>query len=217
MPTKIDWCDETWSPITGCRHTCGYCYARRLAKRLKAMGQEKYRHEFEPTFHPQELDRPGRWKIHRRVFVCSMADMLGSWVPEEWIHRVLESVLTHSQHTYLFLTKNPLRYQDFAWPKNAWIGATVTGQDSCNRLLPLVARASAPVRFLSVEPMLGSVNLPDDPGINWIIIGQQTGPGRLQAMPQWVEGLTRQAHNLGIPVFHKDNLGALATDKDFPA
>lgn len=222
--TKIEWTDATWNPVTGCKHGCKYCYARTMARRLKGMGQHKYRNEFEPTFHPEELSRPDGWKKPRRIFTCSMADLFGDWVPNQWIRDVIEVVRSNKRHTFQFLTKNPERYRHFGdgalgWLRNAWLGATVTDQASLRRALMYFWEADATVRYLSVEPMLGPVALPYDHGVQWVIIGRLTGPARIRTPfdPQWVLDLTEQAREMGIPVFHKDNLGELATLKEFPS
>ena len=130
--TKIEWCDATWNPVTGCLHGCEYCYARRIAERFKPKGtvvgecvqglelkkpiesengkREPYPFGFAPTFHRYRLDEPQHWKKPRTIFVCSMADLFGEWAPDEWIETVMEAAMQATQHRYLFLTKNPARY-----------------------------------------------------------------------------------------------------------
>ena len=190
--TKIDWCDATWNPVTGCLHGCEYCYARRIAKRfcsnehgkdeagiaypcgalgyrnipegdcrfcseldgLEFVGQgirwnhgrAAYPYGFMPTFHPHRLDVPKRWKKPRTIFVCSMADLFGEWVPDEWIQRVFDACRKVPQHCYLFLTKNPGRYCDLErkglLPEedNFWFGASYDhsnwpGHDGTHKIL----------------------------------------------------------------------------------
>ena len=122
--TKIDWADSTWNPVTGCLHGCEYCYAKRIARRFgdKAaegvtirnqyikLKDEPYPYGFDPTFHRYRLDRPKIWTKARNIFVCSMADLFGEWVPDEWINTVFAACLEAPQHNYLFLTKNPGQY-----------------------------------------------------------------------------------------------------------
>lgn len=211
MPTKIPFCDEVFNPVTGCEHTCQWCFARTFARRLQKMPQSahKYRYGFKPTFHPEELSRPSRWKKPRRIFVCSMGDLFGPRIENGDIERVIEIALDHPRHIFQFLTKQPHRLSDFnPWPPNAWVGTSVTDQSMLNYALPHLAAVDAPVRFLSVEPMLGPVGLLYGFVPEWTIIGRLTGPHakRYQFDPAWVHALTEQAHRLGSAVFQKDNL-----------
>jgi len=206
--TKIEWTDYTWNPVTGCLHGCPYCYARRIAARFGKTLEER---EYKPTFHPDRLDEPLAVKKPSKIFVCSMADLLGGWVPDSWIRDVIMATRFASQHTFQFLTKNPRRYDRFRWPPNVWLGATVVNQAA----MPLVPFCNDyHIRFLSVEPMLGPVRLEWFP--SWIIIGAQTGPGSKPPERQWVEDLTEQARAYGIPVFHKPNLGPGFNLREFP-
>jgi protein gp37 len=247
--TKIEWCDYTWNPVTGCwgpggtgrtPKRCWYCYAEKMVWRFYRHHIEKVDpvlspavNPFEPWFHSERLDQPSKIKKPSRIFVCSMGDLFGDWVPEEWIKAVLNRTqrADYSHHTYIFLTKNPRRYAAFGpWPSNCWLGVTVTDQADVDERVPLLLQAQARVRFVSVEPMLGPLrflwkDLSDlrprnrslvlfapkttiTGGVDWIIIGALTGPGSKahQPRPEWVQALIDQARAAGVPVFLKDNL-----------
>lgn len=248
--TKIEWCDATWNPVTGCQHGCEYCYARRIARRFggasethnnetchecqwvtEADGGEHildtpvfdydrghkapFPFEFDPTFHIYRLLEPQRTQKPQTIFVCSMGDLFGPWVPDEWIQSVFDVCLTAQQHTYLFLTKNPGRYVALAQAgrlpleSNFWYGSTVTGPED-----PFFYHKDAQT-FLSMEPMLEEFNPADYSGSfdwqMWIILGAMTGPGSKDHQPkkEWVETVVREARKIGLPVFMKDSLRAV--------
>lgn len=242
--TKIEWCDMTWNPVTGCLHGCEYCYARRISERFgtlytgpqpeaegltfapddserfyeldepvrNAAGRiEPYPANFYPTLHRYRMDEPAKKTRTRTVFVCSMADLFGAWVPYEWIAEVFAACRKAPQHRYLFLTKNPARYLELAsaglLPENDnfWYGSTATRPDvpfwwSCHYNT-----------FVSIEPMLEEFPSTGDDAIKkvgWVILGAMTGPGSKDHQPkqEWVESLTKDAHAAGVPVFMKDSL-----------
>lgn len=233
--TKIEWCDSTWNPVTGCLHSCEYCYARKIATRFgKGRGEgiyhflgepmsnpnlgldnriDPYPFGFDPTFHRYRLDEPQRWKKPRTIFVCSMADLFGGWVPDEWIEQVFEACAKAPQHRYLFLTKNPKRYiklnEAGKLPKspNMWFGSTITNADT------EYFYSNTHNVFLSIEPLLsefpknGLVHK-NDCGINWIIIGAETGNRKDKVVPEkeWIDIICESADEIGIPVFMKDSL-----------
>lgn len=243
--TKIEWCDATWNPVTGCRHGCEYCYARKIAKRfsydretldaplglqdawirrgsahglhaleepvrLKGSGKVcPYPFGFAPTFHEYKLGEPRKWKKPRNIFVCSMADLFGEWVPDEWIDAVLRACDAAPWHRYFFLTKNPKRYiGNVPLSENKWYGTTVTGVEDAHRFNQLPAAAN---RFVSAEPLMGDFAETHDvmfTQIGWIIIGAETGNRKGKMMPkrEWVEKITGKADENGIPVFMKDSL-----------
>jgi len=205
--SRIEWTDFTWNPVTGCRHNCPYCYARKMSRRF---GQTWRELEFEPTFHPKRIDEPLRRKKPAKIFVCSMADLFGRWVPTKWIDSVLETVRAAPWHTYQFLTKAPggLIWHDF--PAHAWVGVTVTRQAHLEPALRALDAVSAPsVKFLSFEPFLERINLPYLLPINWAIVGGLTGaPWDVEAMAPEVSRLVEALDAAGVPVFQKPNLGA---------
>lgn len=218
---NIQWAAWSWNPVTGCRHGCPYCYARDIANRF-------YPEKFEPTYRPERLAAPlntpqigPRWQGdqgYNGVFVCSMADLFGEWVPQDWIDAILTVVKDSPQWNFIFLTKNPARLATIEWPDNAWVGATV---DTLSRVKPTqeaFANVRAPVRFVSVEPMREPVLFTDYSLFDWIIIGGQSQssvePAR-QPEYWWVHELTDQAHLAGCKVFWKPNL--TVTPQEYPA
>lgn len=204
--TAIEWCEYTWNPVLGCEHGCPYCYARPIAEKIYG--------SFRPRFLPERLKEPARKKKPSRIFVTSMGDLFGDWVPAEWIQAVKMAALG-SHHTFQFLTKNPKRLKDFnPWPENCWVGTTVTNQADMNSRLPELLQAEARIRFSSHEPLLGPIEVekvgyprvPIKTAPFWAIIGAQTGPGAVKPDPAWVQGLIDQYRAAGVPIFLKDNL-----------
>ncbi len=226
--TKIEWCDSTWNPVTGCLHDCEYCYARKMAVRFgredldrseesqnglhciyNRVERNPYPYLFEPTFHAYRLDEPQKWKNPRTIFVCSMADLFGEWVPDEWIEQVFAACEKAPQHKYLFLTKNPQRYIELAdngkLPnnENMWYGTSVT-----NFNVSYFHSFSTYNTFLSVEPLLTPLNLTIFEDIKWIIIGAETGNRKDKVIPQknWIADICEAADITRIPIFMKDSL-----------
>lgn len=243
--TKIEWCDASWNPVTGCLHTCPYCYARRMVKRFEAMpgqtdgtlieldapakgihgGVSPYPYGFTPTLHRYRLDVPKKWTKPRTIFVCSMADLFGDWVPDRWISDVFSACSDAPQHRYLFLTKNPQRYLDLAerglLPEgdNFWFGTTTSKADD------LFFFASIRNSFVSVEPMLEDVAKDhrfDGYGIRWVILGAETGNRKGKVVPEksWIENCVTMCQETGVPVFMKDSLlpvvGEAGMLREFP-
>lgn len=234
--TKIDWCDSTWNPVTGCLHGCEYCYARKIAERfgyhltdqnvhdLKTPVRKKdaivpYPYDFEPTFHRYKLDEPQKWKKPRTIFVCSMADLFGDWVPDEWIEQVFKACEAAPQHRYLFLTKNPKRYVDL-YAKNIlpigkgyWYGTTVTSPEQ-----PFFYSHSLddnPHTFVSIEPIMGSFGKIKNP-LDWVIVGAETGNRKGKVVPQkeWIDEITAECRRWRVPIFMKESLREIM-GKDF--
>lgn len=238
--TKIEWCDSTWNPVTGCFHGCDYCYARGIAERFKPFdlphltekgiyerlneldtpiitackdGKDRicaYPYGFEPTLHRYRLEEYEK-KKGRTIFVCSMADLFGSWVPDSWIEEVFAACEKAPQHRYLFLTKNPQRYCDLAnsgkLPKhdNYWYGTTVTNKDQS------VFGGSAYYNtFISAEPLKERLDCWtwSFGGAKWVIIGAETGNRKGKVVPQqeWVDNICKIADIAHIAVFMKDSL-----------
>jgi protein gp37 len=204
---------ESWNPVTGCTPVslaCEHCYAARMAKRLKAMGQPKYQNGFDVTLHPQELETPYRWRKPRTVFVCSMSDLFHGAVPSEFIAEVFDVMDRFRAHLFIVLTKRAKRMASWrfrgGWPPNIWAGVTVEEPDYLFRLDHL-RRVPASVRFVSLEPLLGEwpvVALPFY-GIHWVIAGAETGPHRRpmdERSAMWIVSNTI-AHD--IPFFFKRN------------
>lgn len=204
---SIDWAEWSWNPVTGCSHGCKYCYARGIANRF-------YEQKFKPSFYPECLAMPRITKVPasarsniaaRNVFVCSMADLFGAWVPQDWIEAVLDQVRRNPRWNFLFLTKNPNRLTEITWPDNAWVGATL---DSQARVAPTEAafrNVKAKVKWLSCEPLLGELKLTALDLFNWLVVGPQTNPDR-QPEWRWVESVIAQARNAGCSVYVKSKL-----------
>jgi protein gp37 len=179
--SAIEWTDATWNPVTGCTKVspgCKHCYAERLALRLRAMGNPRYRHGFAVTLHPDQLALPLRWRRPRRIFVNSMSDLFHEAVPEDFIRQVFEVMKTADRHVFQVLTKRSRRLATLApglsWPPNVWQGVSVENARYIWRVRDLQT-VPAVVRFLSVEPLLGPI--PDLPltGIDWAIVGVRAG------------------------------------------
>lgn len=255
--TRIDWCDASWNPVTGCLHGCEYCYARRIARRFcsndhgkdscgvaypckgdcqfcseldgyEFVGQktrwnhspnEPYPFGFWPTFHPHRLDIPKHWKKPRTIFVCSMADLFGEWVPVDWIINVLNACREAPWHRYLFLTKNPRRYDDLeekdvitGADANFWLGSTTTVITR-----DLLHFNSGMHTFQSCEPMLAPWPPAGEPNPEsmkenrlpeWVIFGAETGNRKDKVIPQkeWVDNAVRMCRNMKAKVFMKESL-----------
>lgn len=264
--TKIDWCDSSWNPVTGCEHGCPYCYARGIAERfgtnwlpdenpgtykcvldgmethaiIELDGMQARMREdgkivpapyplgFAPTLHRYRLDEPLRWTKPRNIFVCSMADLFGAWVPDEWIEAVINACLAAPQHRYLFLTKNPARYMHLIAngiiPENQpnfWFGSTSTIPEMeffwCDEVNT----------FVSIEPILAPFEDLTDEGVdpasktNWIIVGAETGNRKNKVVPQksWIDEIVSAAKKAGTPVFMKESLREIMGDdfkQEFP-
>lgn len=206
------WALRSWNPVTGCLHNCTYCYARDIANRF-------YKQKFEPTFHPSRLKAPHNtpfptkkaeeWMGHKNVFVCSMADLFGRWVPKEWIEAVLAEVRKAPQWNFLFLTKFPIRMAEFEFPDNAWVGTTVDCQARVANAEKAFRKIKAGIKWLSIEPMLERLRFTDLDAFQWIVLG---GASKSTQTPEWhpprawVNEIERQAAELGIPVYERDNL-----------
>ena len=276
--TKIDWCDATWNPVTGCLHGCEYCYARKIAERFGGASETHnnecchecqwitegtgeihdldepiydfdngrnapYPFDFDPTFHRYKLDEPQRWKKPRTIFVCSMADLFGDWVPDEWIKAVFDACEKAPWHRYIFLTKNPSRLMLMAAAKdveegekyrpedmekikghtplpkhdNWWFGSTLDNKDA--RRFQWWGYHS----FVSIEPLTEfmDVGLGSFGSDEWVIIGAETGNRKDKVVPkrEWVDNIVEAASITGMKVFMKESLRDLMGDdfrQEFP-
>lgn len=241
--TRIDWADMTWNPVTGCLHGCEYCYARKIANRFGnkyfpygeqineleepldgEKGIDVYPFGFLPTLHKYRLDEPAKIKKPQTIFVCSMADLFGEWVPDEWTKQVFDACEKAPQHLYLFLTKNPKGLCSLAnkhiLPKqdNFWYGTTITTQKD----VWYPGRFSDNV-FLSIEPLMEHLyaGIGSFGRAKWIIVGAETGNRKNKIVPQkeWVDNIVETAKLTSASVFMKESLHALMGDdfkQEFP-
>ena len=214
----IEWTETTWNPTTGCDRTspgCDNCYALALAKRLKAMGQPKYRNDGDPrtsgpgfalTLHPDTLDTPYSWRTPRLVFLNSMSDLFHPDVPLDFIRQVFEVMAATSQHTYQILTKRSRRLLNLSaeldWPENVWMGVSVETERYAFRIDHL-RQVGAKVRFVSAEPLLGPLPDVDLTNIDWLIAGGESGPGARPMDEEWVRDLRDQCGIAGVAFFFK--------------
>lgn len=277
--TKIDWCDATWNPVTGCLHGCKYCYAERIANRfcgslqrtfssnsfevngewlhvvntpakkcIEGNGSGKlipapYPFVFDPTFYEYKLKEPQTWKRPKTIFVCSMADLFGDWVPNEWIKRVFDACEKAPWHRYIFLTKNPKRLMMMAAAKdvedgmkyreedmekikehiplpmhdNWWFGSTIDNRKA--RRFQKYGYNS----FVSIEPLTEymDVGLGSFGTNEWVIIGAETGSRKDKVIPErkWVENIVEAARITRMKVFMKESIRELMGDdfiQEFP-
>lgn len=264
IKTKIDWCDSTWSPVTGCLHGCEYCYARRIAQRFGGVlpeenpgtvhitpclepivGRYFRRYEldsmqarrqkdgkivpayypfcFAPTFHKYRLGEILLWQKPRNIFVGSMCDLFGNWVPDEWITEVFNACRAAPQHRYLFLTKNPHRYLKLAFDgllpvdSNFWYGTSITGSKDG---YPFIYKSYDRYTFVSLEPLLEDVSADlEYESTDWIIIGAETGNRKGKVIPEkeWITRIADESPD--VPIFMKESLrGIMGTEfrQEFP-
>lgn len=237
--SKIDWCDASWNPVTGCLHGCPYCYAKRIAQRFcgkvdtgtsllhvvkgpiyKNDGTiNPYPYAFEPTIYVQRLNIPQEWKKPRNIFVCSMADLFGNWVPDAWILRVIHACQQAPQHRYLFLTKNPERYETLyargiigEEDRNFWFGTTLAEFGNGE-----IYSSEKVNTFISCEPMLapwpdGKPDLTQKKYFpQWVILGAETGSRKEKVVPEraWVEHAVEICRAFDAKVFMKESLREL--------
>jgi protein gp37 len=207
--SSIEWTESTWNPVTGCTKLspgCAHCYAERMAKRLRAMGQARYRNGFRLTVHPDALEIPLRWRRPRMIFVNSMSDLFHKDVPAEFIRQCFDVMARASQHTFQVLTKRPERAAqmtaELPWPPNVWMGTSVENAKYTHRIAALV-RTKARVRFLSLEPLLGRIPRLPLRGIHWVIVGGESGPKARPMEAPWVFQIRDRCVSEGVPFFFK--------------
>jgi protein gp37 len=207
--SKIEWTESTWNPVTGCTKVspgCKHCYAERLAMRLQAMGQANYANGFELTIHEQALRLPLQWKKPQIIFVNSMSDLFHKDVPVEFILRVFEIMQRASWHQFQILTKRSDRLLELdpilPWEPHIWMGVSVENQDCAFRIDHLRETGSK-IKFLSLEPLLGPLQSLDLNGIDWVIVGGESGPGARPMNPSWVVDIRNQCQKAKAPFFFK--------------
>jgi protein gp37 len=207
--SSIEWTESTWNPVTGCSKIstgCKHCYAERMTKRLVAMEQPNYRNGFEVTLHPHALEMPLRWKKPQVIFVNSMSDLFHEKVPLEFIQQVFAVMQRAHWHTFQVLTKRAERLNELAallpWPDNVWMGVSVETEMYKTRIDDL-RYVPASVRFLSLEPLLGDLGALNLAGIDWVIVGGESGPGARPMEEDWVLGIKQQCDEQHVPFFFK--------------
>lgn len=207
--SSIEWTGSTWNPLTGCTKVssgCKHCYAERMAKRLYAMGQYNYRNGFNLTLHEKSLDLPIHWKQPQMIFVNSMSDLFHKDVPLEFINRVFDTMNKAYWHTFQILTKRSSRLLDIDsklnWSDNIWMGVSVENSEYTYRIDNL-RQTHAKIRFLSIEPLLGPISDLNLNGINWVIVGGESGPGSRPIQYEWVTGIRDKCVNAKVPFFFK--------------
>ena len=207
--SHIEWTDATWNPVTGCSKVspgCKHCYAERMAKRLQAMGQPNYANGFEVTLQPHMLELPLEWKRPRRVFVNSMSDLFHKDVPLSFIKKVFSVMRRANWHQYQLLTKRSERLLEVSplltWEPHIWIGVSVENDDYTTRIDDL-RKTGADVKFLSLEPLLGPLRKLNLRGIDWVIVGGESGPGARPMNPDWVRDIRDQCIRANVPFFFK--------------
>ena len=207
--SKIEWTESTWNPLTGCNKIspgCKHCYAERMAKRLQAMGQPNYVNGFKLTMHPQALGKPLEWKTPQVIFVNSMSDLFHKEVPLDFIQQVFDVMKRADWHQFQVLTKRSERLLELSpkldWADNIWMGVSVENADYSFRI-DLLRKTGAKIKFLSVEPLLGPVPKMNLKGINWVIVGGESGPGARPLEREWVVDIKNQCVKARVPFFFK--------------
>lgn len=207
--SSIEWTEATWNPVTGCTKVspgCKFCYAERMALRLKAMEQVRYRNGFKITLQDDLVELPLQWRQPRTIFVNSMSDLFHRDIPLEFIQRCFETMCKASQHTFQVLTKRPERVVELAgqlrWPSNVWMGTSVENADYVWRVHEL-QKVPAAVRFLSVEPLLGPIPRLPVSKIHWVIVGGESGPGAREMKLEWVQQIRDRCLRYEVPFFFK--------------
>jgi protein gp37 len=207
--STIEWTETTWNPVTGCSKVsagCLNCYAERMAKRLRAAGQQRYKNGFKVALHRQVLDEPYFWKKPRIVFVNSMSDLFHEKVPFEFIQDVFRVMNENKRHVFQILTKRSGRLVELApqlkWSENIWMGVTVENNNYVFRADDL-RKVNCAVKFLSLEPLLGPLPDLDLKKIDWVIVGGESGPGARPMNEKWVLDIKRRCQKKSIPFFFK--------------
>lgn len=207
--TKIEWTESSWNPITGCSPIspgCAHCYAARFAKRLQAMGNPRYKNAFEVTIHEDLINAPLSWKKPQMIFVNSMSDLFHDDVPTEIIKRIFDTMNKAPAHTFQVLTKRAERLAELApelqWSDNIWMGVSIENQDMIFRS-DLLRQTDAHIKFISAEPLLSSLDGLNLEGIDWLIVGGESGPGCRPMKKEWVLDLKNLCEATDTAFFFK--------------
>jgi protein gp37 len=207
--SSIEWTEATWNPVTGCTKIspgCKNCYAERMSLRLQAMGQHNYRNGFQLTTQPQMLEVPLRWRTPQTIFVNSMSDLFHSRVPGDYIQQVFDVMNRADHHRYQVLTKRSQRLvrlsPQLPWRSHIWMGVSVENQAYTFRIDHL-RETEAHIKFLSLEPLLGPLPSLELQGIDWVIVGGESGPHARPMRPEWVLDIRDQCLAARVPFFFK--------------
>lgn len=207
--SPIEWTESTWNPVTGCTKIsdgCKNCYAEKLALRLKAMGQANYKDGFKLTLQPKMLELPLGWKKPQTIFVNSMSDLFHKDVPLDYIQKVFNVMAKADWHNFQVLTKRSERLREFnkelEWKNHIWMGVSVENQKVIHRIDDL-RETDAHIKFLSIEPLLGSLPKLDLSGIDWVIVGGESGPKARLMKEEWVLEIKDQCEEQNVPFFFK--------------
>jgi protein gp37 len=207
--SAIEWTGSTWNPVTGCTKIspgCKHCYAERMAKRLRAMGQKNYVNGFDLALHPQVLELPLTWKKPQTIFVNSMSDLFLQDIPTDFIKQVFDVMQKAHWHTFQVLTKRADRLaelsQELPWASNIWMGVSIENSDYAFRA-DLLRTVGAHVKFLSIEPLLGPLSGLSLDGIDWVIVGGESGPGARAMQEEWVIEIKEHCLHAKVPFFFK--------------
>lgn len=207
--SSIEWTESTWNPVTGCTKIstgCLNCYAEKMAKRLHAMRQPNYANGFKVTLHPEMLEMPLLWKKPQTIFVNSMSDLFHDDIPDEFIHNVFNVMAKAHWHRFQVLTKRAERLKELSnklpWNDNIWMGVTVETSDYKFRIDHL-RNTGANIKFLSIEPLLGSLGKLNLENIDWVIAGGESGPFSRPVSPEWIREIRNQCVEKGVPFFFK--------------
>ncbi|GBE38849.1 phage protein Gp37/Gp68 [bacterium BMS3Bbin08] len=209
LNSSIEWTDATWNPVTGCSKIspgCKHCYADRMANRLHAMGQPRYRNGFQLTLQADIITRPLSWREPHHIFVNSMSDLFHDNIPYEYINQVFDIMSQAHWHTFQVLTKRSKRLAEIShklkWPKNVWMGVSVENADYKFRISHL-QQVPAAVRFLSIEPLLSSIGRLNLNKIDWVIVGGESGPKARPMKEDWVREVRDHCIKQETPFFFK--------------
>lgn len=207
--SSIEWTEMTWNPTTGCTKIsagCKFCYAEVMSRRLQAMGVAKYKNNFKITIHPKELEAPKHWKKPRIVFVNSMSDLFHKDVPLDFIKKVFKVMNEHPQHTFQVLTKRADLVEKYSkqltWTPNIWMGVSVEDSKVVKRIDQL-RNTGAKVKFLSVEPLIGEITDINLKGIDWVIVGGESGHGARPLQKKWVVEIKKACSKQKVAFFFK--------------
>jgi protein gp37 len=207
--SSIEWTESTWNPSTGCTKIsegCRHCYAERMARRLKAMNNPRYLNGFEVTIHEDLITLPLSWEKPQMIFVNSMSDLFHENIPDDFIYNVFKTMVKADWHIFQVLTKRSRRLRELAgnlpWADNIWMGVTVENMQVTHRIDDLI-HTPAYIKFISFEPLLGPIRNVDFSGINWIIVGGESGPGARTMDSEWVREIRNNCLKTNTPFFFK--------------